>query len=161
MLKISKLSDYATTVMARMAALEAPSSAASLAQETQLTQTTVAKVLKVLSKAGLVHATRGASGGYQLARAANEITVADILCAIEGPLALTDCTELHGRCDRAGFCGTKSHWQTINAAILSALRAIHLSQLAQRRPNQIWLPVKAIARPTGALAPNATKEITV
>lgn len=159
MLKISKLSDYATTVMARMAALGAPSSAANLAHETQLTQTTVAKVLKVLSKAGLVHATRGASGGYQLARAAHTITVADILSAIEGPLALTDCTERFGHCERAGFCGTKSHWHTINAAVLNTLRAIQLSQLAQ--PHSLHINRSPVSLAKRVVDSSTTKEITV
>lgn len=160
MLKISKLSDYATTVMARMAASGVPSSAAHLAIETQLTQTTVAKVLKVLSKAGLVHATRGASGGYQLARSAHAITVADILSAIEGPLALTDCTERQGHCERAGFCRTKSHWHTINAAVLNALRAIQLSQLAQSHSSQMQgLPAVSLPKRAGSMG--TTKEITV
>jgi FeS assembly SUF system regulator len=129
MLKISKLSDYATVLLARMAVLQAPHSAAALALETRLAQTTVAKLLKQLAKANLVLATRGASGGYQLARSAGSITVADVLCAMEGPLGLTDCTVHHG-CNRAGFCGTQNHWHTINNAVMTALRAVSLADLA-------------------------------
>jgi FeS assembly SUF system regulator len=133
MLKISKLADYATTLLTHMAAArpsDSGASAALLAEQTRLPHTTVAKLLKQLGKAGLVNATRGAHGGYCLARAPKEITVADIICAMEGPLGLTDCAAHDHHCARAGFCGTKAHWRTINNAIAAALKAVTLENLA-------------------------------
>jgi FeS assembly SUF system regulator len=129
-LKISKLSDYATVVLARMAQLSAPESAATLAADTRLSPTTVAKLLKQLAKSGLVSATRGVNGGYQLTRAPGQISVAHVLAALEGPLGLTECTAHGGNCLRAGFCGTKSHWRTINQAVIAALQAVTLADLA-------------------------------
>ncbi len=150
MLKISKLSDYATVVLARMAQLSAPVSAPTLAADTRLAPTTVAKLLKQLAKSGLVSATRGVRGGYQLARAPAQISVAHVLAALEGPLGLTECTAHGGNCLRAGFCGTKSHWRTINQAVIAALEAVTLADLAL--PQRLT-PAPRPAQPTLAAQP--------
>ena len=130
MLKISKLSDYATVLLARMAQLGAPISAPALAADTRISATTVAKLLKQLAKSELVSATRGVSGGYQLSRAPKLINIAQVLTALEGPLALTECSAHGGNCIRTGFCGTKGHWRKINQALIAALETVTLADLA-------------------------------
>ena len=135
MLKISKLSDYATALLARMAQLGAPISAPALAADTRISASTVAKLLKQLAKSELVSATRGVSGGYQLSRAPKLINIAQVLTALEGPLALTECSAHGGNCIRTGFCGTKGHWRKINQALITALETVTLADLAL--PNNV------------------------
>ena len=130
MLRIGKLTDYATTVMALMA--ERPAdlhSASELAARARLEATTVAKLLKRLAAGGLVESRRGASGGYRLARPANEISVADIVAAMEGPIGVTECSLHDGLCDLESHCGTRGNWQRISAAVEQALRGIRLSEM--------------------------------
>src|SRR5688572_27086990 len=100
MLRINKLTDYATVILARLAAApERLHTAADVAERTRLSLPTVSKLLKELQRAGLVSSTRGAAGGYQLTRPANEITAAAILDALEGPVAITECSGDHSNCE--------------------------------------------------------------
>lgn len=142
MLKISKLSDYATVLLSSLAALGNPQSSTALAAHARLPAATVVKLLKALLKAGLVASTRGAHGGYRLTRAPELISVADILEALEGPLGLTACSTHGGSCVRAGFCGTRPHWHTINNAVQIALRSVTLKDLAHAPA----LPYVAVAK---------------
>jgi FeS assembly SUF system regulator len=131
MLKIGKMSDYATVLLAEMAGISQAVSAANLSARTQLPVPTVAKLLKQLSKAQLVTSLRGAAGGYTLARSPESITVADVLGALEGPLSLTECAQGGSGCNRQHFCGTKRHWHHINQAVIAALKAVTLADLAR------------------------------
>ncbi len=131
MLRISRLTDYATVVLATLAS--DPSrvqTAASLAGQTHIAPPTVSKLLKQLQRAGLVSSTRGLHGGYQLARPATQISAAAILDALEGPVALTDCAAGHGVCDIEGTCRVGRAWQRLNLAIRRALYDVSLAQLA-------------------------------
>ena len=97
MLRISRLTDYATVLLATLASEpQRVQTAVSLAEQTRIAAPTVSKLLKQLQRAGLVTSTRGLHGGYQLARPAAEISAAGILDALEGPVALTDCSAGHG-----------------------------------------------------------------
>src|SRR5271170_2732243 len=99
MLRINKLTDYATVILARLAAEpQRRLTATQLATETRLAVPTVSKLLKQLHRSGLVHSTRGLHGGYLLARAPAEISAADILSALEGPVALTECASSESHC---------------------------------------------------------------
>ena len=99
-----------------------------LAGSTRLAAPTVAKLLRLLGKAGLVESLRGAHGGYRLARTPDRITVADIVAALEGPIALTECA-VHRGCGIESHCGVRSNWRVINDAIRSALEAVTLAQM--------------------------------
>src|SRR5262245_16539387 len=115
MLRISRLTDYATVVLAALA--QAPGrvqTSAALAEQTRLSLPTVSKVLKQLQRAGLVASTRGLRGGYQLAKPAAEISAGAILDALEGPVALTDCASGHGQCDIERTCRVGHVWQEVN-----------------------------------------------
>jgi Rrf2 family protein len=109
-------------------------SAGQLAQETGLPPATVQKLVSKLSAAGLLRSSRGAGGGLKLARPAAAITLADIVEAVEGPIALTACVE-HGKHDCAleGACCVQPHWGVVNQAMRGALAGIPLTQLAQRQ----------------------------
>jgi FeS assembly SUF system regulator len=130
MIILSKLADYGVIVASHMAsAPERQTTAAALAVETRLPRATVAKVLKILAHAGVVSGARGASGGYRLARPAERIALTEIIAAIDGILAPTQCTSHQPDCARAEFCSTKPHWQRINRVVGAALSAITLAEL--------------------------------
>ena len=130
MLRITKLTDYATVVLCALA--DAPArvhSAAELAETARLELPTVSKVLKPLAHAGLVNGFRGASGGYKLARAPAQISLIEIVEAIEGKLGLTECSGEHSHCEYEPHCGTRGHWHKVNEVIAGALRGVSLAQM--------------------------------
>jgi FeS assembly SUF system regulator len=131
MLRISRLTDYATVLLAALASEpQRVQTAASLAGQTRIAPPTVSKLLKQLQRAGLVTSTRGLHGGYQLARPAAQISAAAILDALEGPVALTDCSVGHGQCEIEETCRVGRVWQRLNLAIRRALYDVSLAQLA-------------------------------
>lgn len=131
MLRISKLTDYATVILASLATGDDRLyTAAELAEATRLSPATVSKLLKKLNQGGLVSSGRGSRGGYQLAKPATEISAAAILNALEGPFALTECSSAHSACSIAGTCHVGHSWQRVNAAIRRALNDVSLAQLA-------------------------------
>ena len=130
MLRVTKLTDYATLVLATLA--EAPGrvhSAAELAERARLELPTVSKVLKPLAHAGLVAGFRGATGGYKLARPAAQIALIEIVEAIEGKLGLTECSGEHSNCEYEPHCGTRGHWHKVNEVIAGALRGVSLAEM--------------------------------
>jgi FeS assembly SUF system regulator len=131
MLRMSRLTDYGTVILTRMAhAQDGLHTAASLAGQTRLGPPTVAKILKALTHAGLVRSQRGAHGGYRLARPPERITAAEIIDALEGPIAITECSAPVHQCELESFCNVGSAWQRINTGIRRALDDITLAQLA-------------------------------
>jgi FeS assembly SUF system regulator len=131
MLRISKLTDYATVLLARLAAEPGRlHSAAELAVRTQLKPATVGKLLKQLHQHALVQSSRGQHGGYRLARAPDQITAAQILDALEGPMALTECSHHVSQCGIESTCGVGRAWQRVNLAIRRSLQEITLLELA-------------------------------
>ncbi len=139
MFRINKLTDYAVVLLVDMARAERVRAAHDIAAETGVPLPTVAKVMKALVRGGLVRSTRGASGGYVLARPAARIAVADIIEAVEGPIALTDCVEgAEDSCDREVFCPMAGHWNRANAAVRQALDGITLADMAREGPPVSW-----------------------
>jgi FeS assembly SUF system regulator len=132
--RLSKLTDYAVVVLARMGeGGDAPQSAPGLAARTALPEPTVAKVLKLLSQAGLVEGSRGARGGYRLARPLDAIPLAEVIVAFEGPIALTACVDgASGGCESEQACPVRGRWDPVNRAIRGALESITVADLAGR-----------------------------
>jgi FeS assembly SUF system regulator len=131
MLRMGKMTDYATVVLASMAQEPAtPRAAAELAERTRLGRPTVSKVLKGLQRAGMVISSRGAQGGYRLARRPDEITAAQILDVFEGPIAITECSGASSQCGIERQCRVGGAWRRVNAAIRRALEDVTLHQLA-------------------------------
>ena len=130
-MRLSNLADYAVITMCAAAnhCGGERTSAAELADEAGLPKPTVQKLVSKLTAAGLLRSVRGAHGGLQLARPAAAITVADIVEAVEGPIALTACIEAQGECEHEANCTMKPHWPVINSALRSALAEITLTQL--------------------------------
>jgi Rrf2 family protein len=91
----------------------------------------VAKILKQLARTGLLLSQRGVNGGYRMARPAHAVTVADVITAIEGPIALTECIEhADGDCARESICQVRGNWQLINRRVLDFLGTITLAEMA-------------------------------
>jgi FeS assembly SUF system regulator len=130
MLRISKLTDYATVLLAALSAQpQALHSASGLADRTGIGAATVSKLLKELHRAGLVSSTRGARGGYQLARPPAHISAAEIIDAVEGTVALTECAIHGGHCELEPTCGVGLSWQRVSRALRSALEGLSLADL--------------------------------
>lgn len=138
MLRVTKLTDYATLVLTVLAARPGVvHSASELAERARLEAPTVAKVLKPLAQAGLVESFRGANGGYRLARPAAEITLVEVVEAMEGPLGMTECSLHAGQCGIEDHCGVRANWRRINDVVADALRAVSLADMLAppaRRP---------------------------
>lgn len=131
MLKLGRLPDYATALMTAMAsAPEQVHTAQDLAGRTHVSAPTAAKLLKLLTKGNLVESLRGAHGGYRLSRAPEQINVAEIISAVEGPIAVTECSTHGGSCSIEASCATRANWRLINRAIYQALEAVTLAQMA-------------------------------
>ncbi len=132
MLRISKLTDYGTVVLVQLAAnVGRVCSAADVAGATNIALPTVSKLLKLLARAKLVTSTRGANGGYELARAPREISAADVIDALEGPVSITECSSLDSHCDFEHVCNVGSAWQRVSAAIRRALDDVSLVDLSR------------------------------
>lgn len=140
MLKISRLADYGTVIMHYLAdERSVRKSANSIANGTNIALPTASKVLKLLNDAALVTSTRGAMGGYQLARAPHDITLADIIMAVDGRPAVTQCCSTHVQCEQSSDCGLRVNWQTINQRIINMLSTVSLD--AMRQPLPVEVPI--------------------
>lgn len=142
MLRVTKLTDYATVVLTVLAAN--PSlvlSAPDLAERAGLETPTVSKLLKPLAQAGLVEGFRGANGGYRLTRAPESISLVEIVEAMEGPLAMTECSIHEGNCGIQDSCHVRANWRHINDVVADALRSVSLAQmLVPPRPASVAAP---------------------
>ena len=133
MMRMSKLTDYGfmlLTEFARQHAEVRPLSARDLADSTGLPLPTVSKLLKTLSTHGLLVSHRGPNGGYKLASRPSAITVEQILTALEGPVAITECSLDTHSCSLEHACATRPHWVTINDTVRRALAGLNLAQMS-------------------------------
>ena len=132
MIRLTNLADYAVVVMTAAArSRDARLSAACVSLATGIPAPTVAKLMGTLKRAGLLASSRGVAGGFRLSRAMESISVADIVEAVDGPIALTSCQ--HGQvstCALEGSCAVRPHWGPINHAVRAALAAVTLADLA-------------------------------
>lgn len=142
MIKLNRLTDYAVVLLIQMA-MEGKGvfAASTLAEKTLLPLPTTSKVLKQLTKVGILSAQRGAAGGYTLARDPSAISMASIIEAMDGPIAITDCVgavKKDGCCQVQATCPVRGNWGKVNAAIRAALDAASLADMAgkdgQREP---------------------------
>ncbi|HEX7368683.1 MAG TPA: SUF system Fe-S cluster assembly regulator [Rhodanobacteraceae bacterium] len=135
MLRVSRLADYASVVMACLARHpDEVLPAAQIGEDTHLGLPTVSKLLKRLAQAGLVDSFRGVAGGYRLARSAKDISLAEIVEALDGPIGLTECSIGHIGCKRQAYCAVSRDWQGIGATIDNALRGVSLADMLHRQP---------------------------
>ena len=130
MLRLSKLTDYAIAVLARLGQEGGLRTAPELAAGTGLGEPTVSKVLKTLGHACLVEGGRGSRGGYRLARPLSRISLAEVVVAMDGPIALTACVDgSASSCDAEALCPVRGRWNPVNEAIRDALASVSLADL--------------------------------
>ncbi len=139
MFRLGRLTDYGIVLLAHLAreddraraASEAPSAqnARELAARVELPVPVVSKILKMLVRAGLLESRRGSKGGYALAHRPEEISVGEMIAALEGPLALTQCAVDPGACEHGSNCAVSSPWQVINQVVEYALAGVTLADL--------------------------------
>jgi len=134
MVRLRKLTDYGLVLMTCIARSRGTSlrTARDLAIESKLPLSTVSKILKELLQSGLLVSHRGTKGGYVLAREPQDISVIEIIAALEGQMALTECsTDVTGLCNLEPCCPIKSNQQIINKAVRGVLEKITLSDLVE------------------------------
>jgi FeS assembly SUF system regulator len=156
MIRIGKLTDYAFILLGQMArARSEVHAAAELSARSGIALPTVSKVLKMLARAGVARSVRGSHGGYTLADLPDRLSVARIIDAMEGPIALTDCAIAESHCQQAASCGVRGHWAVINQALRTALDAVTLADLllpAPERREEILIPLSALTLPAAGRA---------
>lgn len=132
MLRLSNFADYGVVIMTAAARAEGSLVAASqVSGMTAIPVPTVAKLMNHLARAGLLVSHRGVAGGFALARPAAEISLADIVEAIDGPIALTHCcTDHRETCELLSHCAVRIHWEPVNRAVREALTRVSLATLA-------------------------------
>lgn len=149
MLKLSKLTDYATVILSHMAKDYLSMYASQEVSEgTGIAQPTVSKILKILVKAKILTSVRGAKGGYLLASAPENITVAMVINALEGPIALTECSLSHKNCDHVRNCDIQGNWGVINQKILTMLESVTLADMLEpiKPANEIRISASSFFR---------------
>lgn len=141
MLRISKLTDYAILVMVELTnSREEVLSAQALAERCGLEAPTVSKVLKLLGRSGLVRSFRGPTGGYQAGADPEQVSVATVISAIEGPIAMTECSVHEGLCTVEASCSARENWQKVSRAVAGALEQISLADMSRPAEAQALPP---------------------
>jgi len=137
MMRLSKLTDYAVVMMVHMGQSDGRVfSAAQIAEETGVPAPTVAKLLKGLARADLLISIRGVNGGYRMDRTPEEVSIAEVVQALEGPIALTACVDgADDNCNVESLCGMRGNWNKVNTAIRTALEGVSLAEMALQPVN--------------------------
>jgi FeS assembly SUF system regulator len=150
MLRVTKLADYGIVILTHLASQGgATANARDIASEVHLPVPVVSKILKLLARHGLLESHRGIKGGYGLARKPEAITIAQIILALEGPIAVTECNDrIRGECGLETGCPVSTNWQRINQAIYQALETITLAEMTRPLigvPSQsVWSPFQVL-----------------
>lgn len=122
MIRIAKLTEYAMLVLSQMAKdPSATLSATYVAELLNLSPPTISKILKMLAEAGFVQSIRGSDGGYHLIKPAKDISVADVIIAMEGGVAMTECCEISSLCHMDAGCSMRENWKKINKEVHAVL----------------------------------------
>ncbi|PCJ30928.1 MAG: SUF system Fe-S cluster assembly regulator [Gammaproteobacteria bacterium] len=134
MLRMGKLTDYGIVLMSHLSSsVYQKYSAHTLSDAVNMPLPTVRKVLKSLSQYGLLVSERGVQGGYSLSRSPKKISVAEIIAAIEGPIALTECVSDDTHCEQEDHCDIQTNWEKINNAVFHALDEVKLSDMLVKK----------------------------
>ena len=135
-MRLSRFADYAVLLMSHMTREPTRVRAAvGMADDTRLPVPTVSKILATMARAGLLESIRGRDGGYRLAFHPRDITVEQIISAVDGPIALTVCLESHGvSCELEDICPSQPNWRRINDALRHALAGVSLAEISTPIP---------------------------
>ena len=144
MLRLSKFADYGTQVMVYMAKDGAVHSASEVATALVMAASSVSKILKMLARDDLVASVMGAKGGYMLARKPADISMAEIINAMDGPISITECST--SACTREAKCSTRGNWQGINRIIQEALERMSLAEMIKpgKQTSKSHMPVHQV-----------------
>ena len=145
MLRLSRLTDYAVIALVHLGQAEAVATSGGIAAAVGLPEPTIAKVLKALASHEVVRSLRGARGGYRLARPLAAISIADVILAIDGPIALASCVDGGVNCTTHSLCPMAGRWDPVNDAIRGALIGISLAEMANPIPPAFRQPANAPA----------------
>ena len=149
MLRLGKLTDYATVILSFMAKSQVSMHAAlEIANATGIAKPTVSKILKLLVKAKVLSSIRGAKGGYALVQTPENITVASVITAVEGPISLTECSHSEHSCEQVSGCQIGNNWRLVNQTVQKALESVTLADmlLPATAPQEITVPVASLYR---------------
>jgi len=124
------MTDYAIVLMVELTREGETLSANALAERVHVEVPTASKALKLLAGAGLLQSYRGANGGYRVIKPAEKISVAEVIAAIEGPIAMTECSVEPGLCHQEDSCNLRSNWQRISIAVSRALQNVSLAEMS-------------------------------
>lgn len=145
MLRLSKLADYAIVIACHSAReLQQTYTAAEIARAVNIALPTVQKVLKRLSQVGIFQSERGPHGGYRLAKQPENISVAQIIAALDGPIGLTECSLAENHCHKAQGCDIRSNLSLINRAIRIALETVTLADMVKPIPQEIPISLEGL-----------------
>ncbi|MBE0469726.1 MAG: SUF system Fe-S cluster assembly regulator [Methyloprofundus sp.] len=149
MIRLSKLTDYATVILSFMARSQSRMLAAlEISTATGIALPTVSKILKSLVRANLLSSVRGAKGGYALVQTPEKITVASVITALEGPISLTECSSTDHSCEQVAACQIGNNWRVVNQTVQRALESVTLADmmLPVSHPQEITVPVASLYR---------------
>lgn len=149
MLRLGKLTDYATVILSYIAkSQEQVHAALEISNATGIAQPTVSKILKLLVKAKVLSSIRGAKGGYALVQSPEQITVASVITALEGPISLTECSHSEHSCEQVSSCQIGNNWRLVNLTVQNALESVTLADLMLpvSLPQEITVPVASLYR---------------
>lgn len=148
MLKITRETDYALLIMTHLAKHNTALSATQIAGDCSLSPAFTSKILKILTQEGLLSSIRGSQGGYLLEKKPQDITLLEILVAIEGPMSINDCVGDHAQCDRSHNCELTPHWALINKILKREFSSISLASLAalpeKGQVKEITIPITKV-----------------
>ncbi len=152
MIRLARLADYGLLISAALAELGPELvKLEQVAERTALTVPTVRKVMKLLVDGGVVASERGARGGYRLSRPASDVTLADVIHAVEGGVALTDCCRTEVECEVAGNCTIQANWLVVNGAVNDIFERITLADMLARPMTRRDVLLKAERAPIAAI----------
>ena len=148
MFKLSKKADYGLIAMKHLAkhGQQHACSASEIAEEYGISATLMAKVLQKLARRSLVTAKHGSTGGYQLAKAPEQISTLEVITAIDGPVLITSCVTTHGNCDATERCSIKEPLRRVNESILSVLGTVTVAQLTEETSEPTLVGLKGLER---------------
>ena len=166
MFRLSKLTDYGIVLLAHLAreadaATATPHNARELAEQTHFPAPAVSKVLKALAREGVLESHRGTKGGFTLARRPEDISVADMIYALEGPVAMTQCAVGLHLCAHEGSCAVRDPWQVINSVVVDSLSQITLAHLVDPTFTAASKLLGAREQPTPRPSPSPSSTIDV
>ena len=144
MFKLSKKADYGLIAMKHLATHRDAHacSAGEISEEYGISATLMAKVLQKLARRGIVAAKHGSSGGYQLAKAPDQISALDVISAIDGPVLITSCVTSHGNCDATDRCSVREPLRRVNESILQVLGSVTISQMSEEPQESVLVELR-------------------